>query len=187
MKLAIVGCGGMAETHLRAYITIKQMEPEKFEFVAMCDPVLASAERFANTAAQSQTFKPRVYSSLDYMLSREELDAVDICTPHSEHHRAAIACLNAGANVMVEKPFGVTVKASKAIIEAAKRNNKIVAVAENIRRGLSQRTAYWIINELKMLGEPRLFFAQHASWQDPMEERIWHWRIDRMLSGGGMV
>lgn len=187
LKLAIVGCGGMAEAHLRAYITIKQREPEKFEFVAMCDPVLASAERFANTAAQSQTFKPRVYGSLEDMLSREELDAVDICTPHSEHHRAAIACLDAGANVMVEKPFGVTVKASKAIIEAARRNNRIVAVAENIRRGLSQRTAHWIINELKMLGEPRLFFAQHASWQDPMEERVWHWRIEKMLSGGGMV
>ncbi|MEM2390059.1 MAG: Gfo/Idh/MocA family oxidoreductase, partial [Ignisphaera sp.] len=152
LRLAIVGCGGMAEAHLRAYVAIKQREPEKFEFTAMCDPVLASAEKFANIAAQSQNSKPRVYSSVEDMLSKESLDAVDICTPHSEHHKAAIACLKAGANVMVEKPFGITVKASKAVIETAKRYNKIVAVAENVRRGLSQRTAYWIINERKMLG-----------------------------------
>ena len=187
LGLAIVGCGGMAEAHLRAYVAIKQKEPKKFEFAAMCDPVSALTEKFANIAAQSQNFKPRVYSSLEEMLSKETLDAVDICTPHSEHHKNAIACLNAGVNVMVEKPFGVTIKASKAIIETAKKNNKIAAVAENIRRGLSQRTAHWIINELKMLGEPRLFFAQHASWQDPKEERGWHWRIEKMLSGGGMV
>ena len=177
----------MAEAHLRTYVAIKQKEPEKFEFAAMCDPVSALAEKFANIAAQSQNFKPRVYSNLEEMLSKETLDAADICTPHSEHHKNAIACLNAGVNVMVEKPFGVTIKASKAIIETAKKNNKITAVAENIRRGLSQRTAHWIINELKMLGEPRLFFAQHASWQDPKEERVWHWRIEKMLSGGGMV
>ncbi|MEM3605095.1 MAG: Gfo/Idh/MocA family oxidoreductase [Candidatus Bathyarchaeia archaeon] len=187
LRLAIVGCGGMAEAHLRAYVAIKQREPEKFEFTAMCDPVLASAEKFANIAAQSQNFKPRVYSSVEDMLSKESLDAVDICTPHSEHHKAAIACLKAGANVMVEKPFGITVKASKAVIETAKRYNKIVAVAENVRRGLSQRTAYWIINERKMLGEPRLFFAQHAGWENPSEERVWHWRIEKMLGGGGMV
>ncbi|MEM2848918.1 MAG: Gfo/Idh/MocA family oxidoreductase, partial [Candidatus Bathyarchaeia archaeon] len=187
LRLAIVGCGGMAEAHLRAYVAIKQREPEKLEFTAMCDPVLASAEKFANIAAQSQNFKPRVYSSVEDMLSKESLDAVDICTPHSEHHKAAIACLKAGANVMVEKPFGITVKASKAVLEVAKRYSKIVAVAENVRRGLSQRTAYWIINERKMLGDPRLFFAQHASWENPSEERIWHWRIEKMLGGGGMV
>jgi len=107
LKLAIVGCGGMAESHLRAYIAIKQKEPEKFEFAAMCDHVLSSAEKFANIAAQNQTFKPRIYGSLEDMLSKEDVDAVDICTPHSEHHKVAIACLNAGANVMVEKPFGV--------------------------------------------------------------------------------
>ena len=187
LKLAIIGCGGMARAHLRAYGQIMEKEPEKFEFSAMCDPVAESAKRFAGQAAKFQGFEPKVYSKLEEMLDQEDLDAADICTPHSYHHLTAVACLDAGVNVMIEKPIGVTIKASKLIIDAGKRNGKIVATAENIRRGLSQRTSYWLINEVKTLGTPRLFYAQHAGWQDPNVERRWHWRVDRWMSGGGMV
>ena len=187
LKLAIIGCGGMAEGHLEAYGLIKRKEPEKFEFVAMCDPIVESAKRFAEQAAGYQGFKPRVYAKVSDMLANEMVDVADICTPHSEHHTVGIECLNAGVNVMIEKPFGVTIKASKAIIAAAKNNKKIAATAENIRRGLSQRTSYWILNEAKLLGTPRLFYSQHAEWEDPSVERVWHWRVDRWIGGGGMV
>jgi len=187
LKLAMIGCGGIAQVHLQAYKQIKQKEPAKFKFAAMCDPVTAAAKNFADQAATFQARKPRVYTTVQEMLDKEDLDAVDICTPHSEHHVAGIACLDAGVNVMVEKPLGLTIKASKAIIAAGKKNRKIVATAENIRRGPSQRTSYWVINELKLLGAPRLFYSQHAGWFDPSAERRWHWRIDKWLGGGGMV
>jgi len=187
LKLAIVGCGGMAGEHLRAYGSIKRKESEKFEFAAMCDPVVESAKRFAEQATVIQGFKPRVYTKVEDMLAEEELDAADICTPHSDHHVSGVTCLNAGVNVMIEKPIGVTIKASKAIVDAGRKNGKIVATAENIRRGLSQRTSYWLINEAKLIGAPRLFYSQHASWQDPSTERDWHWRIDKWMGGGGMV
>jgi predicted dehydrogenase len=187
LKLAMIGCGGIAQVHLQAYRQIKQKEPAKFEIAAMCDPVIELAKQFADQAAKFQEHKPKVYTSVSEMLANEELDAVDICTPHSEHHVAGIACLDAGVNVMIEKPLGVTIKASKAIIAAGKKNRKIVATAENIRRGLSQRTAHWIINDLKLLGAPRLFFSQQAIWFDPAAEKKWHWRIDKWLGGGGMV
>ncbi|MGQ9514338.1 MAG: Gfo/Idh/MocA family protein [Thermoproteota archaeon] len=187
LKLAMIGCGGMAGEHLRAYGLIKEKEPTKFDFYAMCDPVIESAKRFSEIAAQHQSFKPRVYSKLEDMLKNEQLDAADICTPHSEHHVAGIACLDAGVNVLIEKPFGITIRASKAIIAAAKKNGKIAATAENIRRGVSQRTAHWIINESKLLGKPRLFYAQQIEWEDPSIVRDWHWRVDKWLGGGGMV
>ena len=187
LRLAIVGCGGMAREHLRAYGSIKEKEPTKFEFSAMCDPIAESARRFAKQAADYQGSKPRVYTKVQDMLANEGLDAADICTPHSEHHVVGIDCLDAGVNVMIEKPFGVTIRASKAIIEAAKKNGKIAATAENIRRGLSQRTSYWLLNEEKILGKPRMFYAQHASWHDPSIERRWHWRVDKWFGGGGMV
>ncbi len=183
----MIGCGGIAKVHLQSYKQIKQKEPAKFEFTAMCDPVTASAKQFADQAAALQDHKPKVYTSVLEMLAKEELDAVDICTPHSEHHIAGIACLDAGVNVMIEKPLGITVKASKTIIAAGKKNKKIVATAENIRRGISQRTSHWIINELKLLGTPRLLFSQQAGWFDPSTERRWHWRVDKWMGGGGMV
>jgi len=183
----MIGCGGIAQVHMNSYNQIKQKSPAKFEFVAMCDPVTASAKQFADQAAALQDRKPKVYTSVPEMLAKEKLDAVDICTPHSEHHIAGIVCLDAGVNVMIEKPIGVTIKASKAIIAAGKKNKKIVATAENIRRGVSQRTAHWIINDLKLLGAPRLLFSQSAGWYDPTTEKRWHWRIDKWMGGGGMV
>jgi predicted dehydrogenase len=120
------------------------------------------------------------------MLKNEDLDAADICSRHCDHHINAIDCLNKGVNIMTEKPFGVTIKASKAIIEAAKKNGKICATAENIRRGPSQRTAYWMFNESKLIGDPRMFFSQMAQWRG-LEPGGWHWRLDLMMGGGGMV
>ncbi len=186
VKLAIVGCGGMAGGHLRSYISIKEKEPEKLEFAAMCDPVAERAQNFADETAKVQNSPPKVYTDLDEMLKNEDLAAADICSRHSDHHVNGIACLDAGVNIMVEKPFGVTIKASKLLIEAAKRNGKIAATAENIRRGLSQRTAYWLFHENKLIGDPRMFFSQMAGWRAPEPGR-WHWRLDHMMGGGGMV
>jgi predicted dehydrogenase len=186
VRLAIVGCGGMAHGHLNGYINIKDKEADKFDFVAMCDPVAERAQKFADEAAKAQGTAPKVYTDLEEMLKNEELDGADICSRHSDHHVNGIACLDAGVNIMIEKPFGVTIKASKLLIEAGKRNGKITATAENIRRGPSQRTAHWLFNDNKLIGEPRFFFSQMATWRAP-EPGNWHWRLDHMLGGGGMV
>jgi len=186
LKLAIIGCGSMARGHLDGYISIKEKEPDKLEFVAMCDPVAEQAQSFADKAAKAQKSAPGVYTDLEEMLKNEELDAADICSRHSDHHTNGIACLDAGAHVLIEKPFGVTIKAGKLIIQAAKRNGKIAATAENIRRGLSQRTAHWLFHENKLIGDPRMFFSQRVGWRG-LEPGRWNWRSDHMLSGGGMV
>ncbi len=187
LKLALIGCGGMASGHLRSYLRIKETEPDLFDLVACCDPVPELAEKFASQAAPVHGEKPRVYTDTVEMLAAERLDGADICCPHAFHHTNGIACLDAGVNVMVEKPFGITIRASQALIAAAQRNGKIAATAENVRRGLSQRTAHWLIHERGMLGKPRLFFSQHAGWSDPASERNWHWRTEKALGGGGMV
>ena len=187
VRLAIIGCGGMAGGHLNAYLRIKEKEPDKLVFAAMCDPVEERAAGFAKRVEEVTGERPAVYTSVEEMLEKEKLDAADICSPHAYHHINAIPCLEAGVDVMIEKPFAVTIKAAKLIIETAKRNDRIVATAENIRRGLSQRTAWWAINERGMLGEMRMFFAQHASYRPPDPSSGWHWRLSRMLGGGGMV
>jgi predicted dehydrogenase len=187
LNLALIGCGGMARGHLRSYLQIKEAEPDLFRLAACCDPVPELAEKFADQAAPVQGSKPRVYADTAEMLAAEELDAADICCPHAFHHTNGIACLDAGVNVMIEKPFGITIRASQALIAAAQRNGRIAATAENVRRGLSQRTARWLLQDRKLIGRPRLFFSQAASWSDPAAERNWHWRTEKALGGGGMV
>lgn len=187
LKLAMIGCGGMASGHLRSYLRIKETEPELFDIAACCDPVRELAEKFAEQAAPVQGSRPQVYTDTAQMLAAEKLDGADIGCPHAFHHTNGIACLDAGVNVLIEKPFGVTIRASQVLIAAAQRNGKIAATAEQVRRGLSQRTAHWLLNDRQMIGKPRLFFSQHTSWSDPGQERNWHWRTEKVLGGGGMV
>ena len=187
VQIAIIGCGGMANGHLNAYLTIHQTDPGKVELVAMCDEVKERADQFAERVKAVTGKKPAVFDDTDTMLAQADVDGADICTSHAHHHINALKCLNNGVNVMIEKPMGVTVKASHAIINAAKANNKIAATAENIRRMPSRRTAEWLMNEKQMLGDLRMFSAQHASYRAPNPDSNWHWRLDLTLGGGGMV
>jgi len=192
VRLVIIGCGGIAKAHMRGYEQIKRVEPDKFEIVAVCDPEVGRAEEFADWAERFQGKRPRVYDDHEVLLREEasNLDAADIITPHHLHHVIAVACLEAGLHVMVEKPVGVTVKATKKVVETAKRVGKFAATAENIRRGVPQRTAWWLFNESKLIGEPTLFYAIQVGYDQPPplgREPSWHWRADRFLSGGGLV
>lgn len=187
VRLAIVGCGGMAGGHLRGYAAINEKEPGLFELVAVCDPVRERAQAFADEASQWQAEAPRVYADLDEMLAAGDVEAADLVTPHSLHHTQGVAALEAGVHVMIEKPIGITIRATKAIIEAGKKAQRWVATAENCRRGPYHRAARWAIQEQGLIGEPRMFFAQHAGYHAPNPEDPWHWRCSMIQGGGGAV
>ena len=59
------------------------------------------------------------YGSVGEMLSAEQLDAVYICTPHPSHEEAAVACIDAGVSVLVEKPIAPDLAGATRIVEAA--------------------------------------------------------------------
>jgi predicted dehydrogenase len=151
----------------------------------MCDVEEVRAKSFAERAHQFQGGEPpRVYTEVEKMLDAEELSGADICTPHSHHHITAIPCLEAKVDVIIEKPFAVSIKAGKKIIETAERNNCIVATAEQVRRGLTERTMYWAINKEKLIGEPRFFFSESASFGLGVGTP---WRLQKMTGGGWLV
>lgn len=187
LRLGLIGCGGMAHGHLRAYQAIREKEPTLFELAAVCDVDLTRAQAFATEAAAWQEGSPRVYATPEEMLAAESLDAADICAPHFEHHRVGLLCLEHGVPIEVEKPIGITVKASWRLIEAAQRAGLVLATAENIRRQPGPRTARWLLQERRVLGEPRLFVSQRSQYQAPKAGAAWVWRADRLLGGGGPV
>ncbi|MBI4551162.1 MAG: Gfo/Idh/MocA family oxidoreductase [Candidatus Latescibacteria bacterium] len=188
VRLAMIGCGGMAGGHLRAYQTLKTRGIGNFELAAVCDTVEERARGFARTIREFQGKSPNVYTAVEMMLKQESLTAADIATPHCYHHASALPCLESGVDVIIEKPLGITVKASRKIIETAEQHGRIVATAENIRRYLGQRTIHWVLNERKMIGTPRLFFVQHASWSpSSLSSGAMQWRVQKRMSGGWMV
>jgi predicted dehydrogenase len=190
VQLAVVGCGGIANAHYEAWKEIHGREPDLVEIVAVADVVRPAAERYADRVAEFQGRRPQVFTDVAQMLRSAPVQAADVCTPHYLHHVVALACIEAGVAVQVEKPSGLTVKATKKIVEAAAAKGVLAATAENIRREPARRTAWWLFHESGILGRPQGFFVQAVDYREPVPpERApnWHWRADRTLSGGGWV
>jgi len=188
VRLAIIGCGGIANGHMNGYRTLRQKGMKSFVITACCDIHEANAQAFADTAKEFQRSRPAVFTDYEEMLAAKAADAADICVPHGLHHTVACACLESGVHVMVEKPIGITVRASRAIAETADRTGLIAATAENIRRSLGQRTIRWALNERQLIGAMRSFFSQGACYSPfPADRPLFQWRIQRLLSGGLMV
>ena len=181
VRLAMVGCGGMAGAHRRGMEELWNKEIRNFEVVATVDIEREKAEGMASSVEAFQGKKPRVYDNLDELLKESEsFDAADVNTPHRNHHELAIPCLELGKHVTVEKPLAFTMKACHNILDAAKKNGCLLQVAENYPRSPSERTIHWAIKE-GMIGKPRMIF-----WID-VNERLWFWgwRDIKDQAGGG--
>jgi len=168
--------------HIKALRELTSKGLGVFEVKAVCDTNEKAAAEAAREVASFQGYAPRAYTRLESMLSEESLDAADVAVPHNIHHTVAIACLEAGLNVMVEKPLAITMRAAKRIIECASKYNLVLAVAENYRRSPENRAMRWAI-ERGLIGEPRILVWISASWS----MRPWGWREDRFAAGGSWV
>jgi predicted dehydrogenase len=187
VHLALVGCGGIAGAHLRRYEALIDKGEDRFRIVAAVDSDISRAKAFADQINAKTGWQVNTYRTVDQLLNKESnLDGADICSPHGLHHVLACDLLKGGVNILCEKPIGITVKASKKIIAAAKRYKKIAANAEQCRRSIGQRTIHWAFHS-GLLGTPRLWYAIRSGWQDPADHPNWHWRVDRKLGGCGMV
>lgn len=185
IKLAVVGCGLMAAHHTNGYKEIKSKDPGLFEVTAVCDIDEGKAKNLAKKIGEFQ-HEPKSYADLKGMIRDEELDAADIITTHSDHHVSTIACLEAGINVVVEKPFAITIKAGQKMLDAAKKSGKILASAEPARRGVATRTMEWAMNNARLMGDLRMFFTERVLYTLRVVVGT-PWRHQRIYGGGGWV
>jgi len=117
-KIALVGCGGMGQGHLKAI-----QQTRGIELVAIADvrlPVLKSISRQYNVE--------KYYTDYKKLLAEEELDAVAIVTNPKSHFQIALDALNNGLNVICEKPLTVEPKDSWTLVKTAKSRKRILAV-----------------------------------------------------------
>ena len=192
LRLAIVGTGGIAGSHLAGYRTMLDAGFDKFEIVGLCDKSDERRAAFAAKVKEMIGWEPAHFSSVEEMIGKEGIVAADICTPHAFHHTTAIPCLEGGLDVMVEKPCGITMKASQLTIDAAAKSGRICAVAEQVRRGIRARAMNWAVNEARMIGDLRFLSVAGCSHWDFNAEQYkgayaWQWRLIKLLTGGGMI
>ena len=121
VKIGIIGTGWIAESHISAYKNMPDVE-----VVAMADLVPGKAEAFAK---KFEIENCRFYESDEALLAAEkDLDGVSICTYNGTHASCAINALNAGVNVMLEKPFTVTLDEAVEVMKAEKKSGKILTI-----------------------------------------------------------
>jgi len=122
LKIGIIGSGGIARgAHLPNYQKL-----EDVQIAALCD---ASPKALETAGEQFGVPKSRRYADFEKMLSAVKLDGVSICTPNAHHWQPAVAALERGVHVLVEKPIAVNAKEGRAMVRAAKQNERILMVA----------------------------------------------------------
>ncbi len=117
-KVAIVGVGGMGTVHFNNYAQI-----EKAEVKAVVGPSEADKK-------QAQKWGVKIYPDLEKLLAAEKIDLVDICTPTFLHVEYALQALNAGKNVIIEKPIALHREDADRIFALAAEKNAQVYVGQ---------------------------------------------------------
>ena len=100
----------------------------KAELIAICDNETGKLR-----ALRERTGVVHATTSLDEMLSLDDLDAVDICLPSHEHAAAVIRCLEAGKHVLCEKPLGLTSGEVDEVLAAHEKSGRHLVVGMNNR------------------------------------------------------
>lgn len=125
VRIGIVGTGSMAQAHVRGYrTTLLDAGYDPFEIAALSNVNEERRKAFAAFIEETLGFSPLQFASVEEMARRADLAAADICTPHAFHHTIAVPCLEAGLDVMVEKPCGITIRATDQIIKAASKKDR---------------------------------------------------------------
>ncbi|GGH76296.1 putative dehydrogenase [Pullulanibacillus pueri] len=118
LKVGVIGGGSISQMHLQSYD-----KNERVELVAICD----INETRAKAKAEKFGIK-KVYTDYQQLLADSEIEAVSICTWNNSHHEIAIAALQAGKNVLVEKPMTTSIEKAQKVEEAVKASGKILQV-----------------------------------------------------------
>lgn len=118
LRVAFIGAGGIAGTHMR-YLNVM---PD-VELVAAADVVEASVKR------RCQEFAiPHSFTDYEQMLNEVEVDAVTVCTPNGFHAPCTIAALEAGNHVLVEKPLAMNAEEGQRMVDTAQNHGRKLVI-----------------------------------------------------------
>ena len=123
MKVGIIGCGKIAQVrHIPEYA-----DNPLCEIVGFYNHSRARAEEMA------KRYGGRVYDTDEALIADPEIEAISVCAVNVIHEELSIRALDAGKHVLCEKPMAMNMRECLDMVEAAKRNGKILMIAQNQR------------------------------------------------------
>jgi myo-inositol 2-dehydrogenase/D-chiro-inositol 1-dehydrogenase len=181
LRVGLVGAGWIAREHVA---TLEHLGGT--QIVAVCDVEPERAK-----AVQGAT----AYSNWEDLLERETLDALFVCTPPLTHRGPAVAALERGVHVFLEKPIARTLEDARAIVSAAERSPAVCAVGyqwhatsvlDDLRSAISGQEIGMVIGRSIGPAQGRAWFLERAQGGGNILERGSH-QIDLARTVAGEV
>ena len=171
LRWGILATGGIAHAFT------SDLQTAGLDVAAVGSRSAESAQRFADEFGI-----PRAHGSYEELAADPDVDIVYIATPHPAHAENAIAMLDAGKHVLVEKPFTLTAAEAAAVRDAARRNG-LLAMEAMWTRYLPHMVRVRKLIADGALGEVRTVFADHTQkiTADPTH------RLNALELGGGAL
>lgn len=170
LTFAIIGCGRIAERHAEHIQKVGRL-------LAVCDIIPARAE------ALGEKYACRIYYSVDDLLQCEkDVRVVAVCSPNGLHALHTIKALNAGKDVLCEKPMAITSYDCGEMIKAAEKNNRRLFIVKQNRFNPPVAAVKQAIDK-GLLG--RVFSIQlNCFWNRNDDYYLNSWKGTRNMDGG---
>src|SRR3989441_5530492 len=167
----------------RSHAEAFQMVPEA-EVVAVADVDLGRAQALADKYGV-----PQVFSSYEELLAQADVEAVSVALPVFVHAPATIAALEAGKHVLCEKPMARSGAEAQAMVDAAKKNGRKLAVYWRNRFGARAMKAQQLLDAGE-LGKVYYTRTIGLRWRgrpgfDARMQRFGRWVGSKEQAGGG--
>lgn len=175
LKTAVIGTGFMGRVHLEALRRV-----ENVDVIAVAGRQMGPAEKLAEGYGV-----PEAFDSYEALLKIPELDAVHVCTPNASHYPIVKAALQAGKNVLCEKPVAVSTQEAEELAALAAETGLRNCVCHNLR-------FYPMVQQMRRMREAgelgEVLVAQGTYSQDWMlYDTDWNWRVEEKASGPSRV
>ena len=127
-RLALIGSGWWGGNILQTAI-----KAGGSQVVAVCDVDTRALQKTSDFVTKNTSDRPKRYTDFRELLATEKPDIVIVATPDHWHPLIAIAAMNVGAHVYVEKPIGHTINEGKAMVRVARQTGRVCQVGTHRR------------------------------------------------------
>jgi predicted dehydrogenase len=127
LRYALIGCGRIAPNHIAAVMN----NTESIELVAVCDPIADKMEEILKPVEDTSHIAR--YTDYQEMLKEQKPDLCAIATESGYHAPIAMTCLNAGCNLIVEKPIALSLKDADEMIALAEEKGLVLCACHQNR------------------------------------------------------
>jgi predicted dehydrogenase len=188
IRIGLIGTGFMGRTHSNGYNRLQNFFPD-----LVCTPVL-QAVCSRNEASVKAFAAQWGYASYETdwrkMIARDDIDAVDICTPNDTHAEIAIAAAKAGKMILCEKPLSRTLAEGEEMVKEIEKSGVANTVWYNYRRLPAVSLAKQIIDSGKLgrIFHYRANFLQDWTISPDLPQGgAGTWRLDVEAAGSGVT